>query len=181
MACAACTKPVNSGMVEIAPIDSLYTLKAPAYLKAGYDMHDFAGLQYYDMQQGVFLLGVEDNKANLGNVKRRTLRLEDYYTFVETHVLEQADSTFKEATQSFTLEGDVKALCSDYYATGWHEGDRFELFYRVAVYNTPEHFIQLVVWMPYAEACDRYEMTEEVLRSLRLAAPKSSDGVAGSP
>ena len=52
-------------MVRV-PIDSLYSVSIPNNLKPGYDMHDYASLQYYDSELDFYVVGLDDAKENLG-------------------------------------------------------------------------------------------------------------------
>jgi hypothetical protein len=178
-ALASCTAPDEKGQVTVSPIDSLYTVSVPKYLKPGFDMHDFAELQYYSTSHNFYLIGIQDAKQSLGNIKRRTIQLETYYNFVEATVLEKADSLVLEGMELFKLNDSLSVKVGDYYARSIYFDQTYELLYRIGVYETPEYFVQLVIWVPYESACTYYVDTEQVLRSVVMHG--KSDTLAMNP
>jgi len=155
-------------------IDQLYTLELPGNLQPGYDMHDYAGLQYYDTSTDFYILGIEDAKSNLGTIKRKRLRLKGYYEFVENTVFSRADSTYFLAGQEFQTSQGVRVRTGDYYVFTRHWGAPHQLFYRIAVYESEDYFFQIVTWMPFDLYCDRYDWIERISYSFRLVEPAPS-------
>lgn len=178
-ALAACSAPEEKGYCTVAPLDSLYTVTVPKYLKPGFDMHDFAELQYYSTDHNFYLIGIQDAKQSLGNIKRRTIRLDTYYNFVEATVLEKADSLVLEGMELFDISDSVSVKVGDYYARSVYFDQSYDLLYRIGVYETKEYFVQLVIWIPYPNACNYYEETETILRSLSMQG--KTIGVAMNP
>ncbi|MEZ4828952.1 MAG: hypothetical protein R3C61_22100 [Bacteroidia bacterium] len=159
------------------PIDSLYEVDLPTNLQPGYDMHAYASLQYYDTLQNFYLLGIEDAKQNLGDIKRKRLKLRGYYAFVEGTVLEKADSFQMESDQEIKLQSEISVKAGDYYVTSRVEEEEIELFYRIAVYESDDFFFQLVFWMPYPDYCQQMPWVESVTQSFRFIGPRNQVGV----
>ncbi len=150
-------------------IANLYAVDLPTTFEMGFDMHEYAQLQYYDLEHSIFLLGIEDAKENLGDIKRRRLKLRGYFTFVEDIVMEAADTSLIEASAQMSLPGTEQrpARFCDYWV-GQYEGTDIPLFYRIAVYESPDYFFQLVFWMPYENHCQYYPTIEKISQSFTL-------------
>lgn len=165
LACKQESKPVEP--VEI-DIDQLYSITLPSSMKPGYDMHNYASLQYYDPQMGIFIIGIEDAKANLGTIKRKRLKLDGYYRFVERMVFAQADSMFLLSDQQFLTEQNLVSKVGDYYALSSYANEVYELFYRISVYEDETHFYQIVIWTPYSTHCDYIDWINKITYSFKL-------------
>lgn len=131
-------------------------------------MHDYAGLQHYDTSTDFYVIGIEDAKSNLGEIKRRRLKLRNYYSFVENTVFSRADSTALISSQKFTTEQGINSQVGDYFVSSQYWGAPYHLFYRIAVYESDEYFFQVVTWMPYDLYCERYKWIELISYSFRL-------------
>ncbi|MEZ4772465.1 MAG: hypothetical protein R3D00_04720 [Bacteroidia bacterium] len=172
----SCNKSVSPVQHHTIPIDSLYQVVIPANLQPGYDMHAYASLQYYDTIQNFYLLGIEDAKQNLGDIKRKRLKLKGYYEFVEGTVLEKADSFQIESDQELKLPGGIVVKSGDYYVASKLEQESIELFYRIAVYENENYFFQLVFWMPYKGYCNEIEWVDDVTQSFSFIQTKNELG-----
>lgn len=162
---------------QVVKAGNLYALELPPTFEKGYGMHDYATLQYHDLENSIFLLGIEDAKENLGEIKRRRLKIGGYFNFVEDIVLEQVEFYQREATQQCKLPGtlDYETRIRDYYVSH-NPWAPFPLFYRIAVYESEEYFFQLVLWMPYDDHCDAYPVLERITKSFVLG-----EGAIGKP
>lgn len=161
----SCNQPAAEVVSLTVPVDSLYQVDIPSNLKPGYDMHAYASLQYYDTLQNFYLLGIEDHKQNLGDIKRKRLKIKGYYDFVESTVLEKADSFQIEADQQMILAADLTMKSSDYYVLSRINQTSLDLFYRIAVYENEDYFFQLVFWLPYEGYCREMPWIDEVTES----------------
>lgn len=159
------------------PIDNLYVIHIPDNLQPGYDMHDYASLQYYNSSEGFYILGIEDAKENLGDIKRKRLKLKGYYAFVENTVSNPVDTLSRESLQYFTNAEGLSVRIGDYYANSqaWNWDP---LFYRIAVYESPEYFFQLVMWMPYGPHCERVAVLDSIVYSFKFLT-SSTEETAG--
>lgn len=168
LGCDAPPKPPVSWQTVVSQ-SGRYSIDLPAYLEAGYDMHEYADLQYYNLERSIFLLGIEDAKANLGAIRRLRLKVGGYFAFVEDNVLEKADSTACEAREHFVPSGDParNARVGDYYVVNQAMGQE-PVYYRIAVYESEELFLQLVIWMPYEKHCDMRPMVDRITRSVQF-------------
>ena len=147
-------------------INGIYSLELPSAFVLGYDMHEYANLQYYDLSRNIFIVGIEDSKDNLGDIKRLRLKLDGYFEFVEDIVLDRADSSYLEASYAHYPEDypQQAARMGDYFASSKDWGGQ-SLFYRIAVYENAQYFVQVVLWMPYENHCDLYPLTSRILQS----------------
>ncbi|GEM_PF-2381384 len=149
-------------------VDQLYTVELPNNLRPGFDMHDYASLQHYDTSTDFYVIGIEDAKSNLGEIKRKRLKLRGYYNFVENTVFSRADSIQLIAEQSFKTAEGIKTRIGDYYVNSRYWGAPYDLFYRIAVYESKEYFFQIVTWMPFDLYCERYDWIELISYSFKL-------------
>ena len=163
----ACQQP-QIVEAETVIVDQLYSVDLPNNLKPGFDMHDYAGLQHYDTSTDFYVIGIEDAKDNLGAIKRRRLKLKNYYSFVENTVFSRADSTQLIADQKFTTDQGIKSQVGDYFVSSQNWGAPYRLFYRIAVYESDDYFFQIVIWMPYDLYCERYKWIEGISNSFQL-------------
>ena len=130
-------------------------------------MHEYANLQYYNLEKSIFLLGIEDAKDNLGDIKRKRLKVGGYFAFVEDNVLEKNDTTSQESVEHFVPQGENarSARVGDYYVSSQELGP-IPIYYRIAVYESKDFFLQLVIWMPYEQHCDVRPMVDRITRSV---------------
>lgn len=168
-ACLACQKPTPAVKPVTQTIDSLYRIDIPDNLTPGYDMHDYASLQFYNTGINYYVLGIEDAKENLGEIKRMRLQLDGYYTFVENTVFEKVDSLALVAQSTFA-DSIQTAHIGDYYTQSSVWGDT-PLFYRIAVFENTNYFFQLVIWMPYEDHCQWYPWTDTITHSFHFLRP----------
>ena len=140
-------------------------------------MHAYASLQYYDTLSGFYVLGIEDAKDNLGDIKRKRLKLHSYFAFVEHTVFQRVDSMILESEQLFSLDKELEVFAGDYQTLSKDWGS-YPIFYRIAVFESPEYFFQLVTWMPYEIHCDLMPWIDTMTTSFRFLSPASSN-VAG--
>lgn len=149
-------------------MDNQYRIELPDYLVAGYDMHEYAKLQYYSLEKEIFLLGIEDAKTNFGAIKRRRLRLSGYFAYVEDMVLQKADTSTQEGIERFTLSEPpgIASKVGDYYMENDSTHESPPLYYRIAVFESESLFLQLVFWMPYDQQCEMRSVVDRITRSL---------------
>lgn len=163
--CCACEESTEVFDLQTVTIEELYKIELPSRLNSGYDMHDYASLQYYDTLSNLYVIGIEDAKENLGQIKRRRLKQKSYFKFVESTVFNEVDSLVLETEQDFQLGPDLKLKAGDYYARSKSWGD-VPVFYRIAVYENYDYFFQLVIWMPYQDHCNELSTwTDSTMRS----------------
>lgn len=148
-------------------ISGLYKIDLPTNLKPGYDIHDFASLQYYDVDEQMYVIGIEDAKKNFGKITLKRIDVEDYFKFVEKVVFQPADSLADLGRQNFVTD-DVHAELGDFYARMPLRGKTYELFYRVAVYESRSHFFQLIVWTPFDKREEAMGWIDAITASFEL-------------
>jgi hypothetical protein len=149
------------------PIDSLYRIDLPSNLKPGYEMHDYASLQYYDLKNQFYVIGLEDSKENLGEIKRKQLKIDGYYDHLQRSAFEHMDSVRLVGTEEYINEYGIHIYSGDYQAFAKSLND-LGLFYRICVLEHPNYFYQLVIWMPYQEYCERISWVDMISSSLRF-------------
>lgn len=168
-------QPPTSKPVELAEyvVDDLYSVRLPSNLSKTTDLHDYASLQYSDTQTDFYVLGIYDAKEKLGrggsNFKKSV-----YFRFVERTVFEHADSIFVQSEVELKRNG-LSCKMSDYYAHIKHFDDEYEVFYRIAIYESDTHFFQFVIWMPYENHCDRIYWADSITYSFQLPQKKLDD------
>lgn len=161
----ACEKSTETFDLQVVKVDELYQIELPERLKSGYDMHDYASLQYYDTLTNLYVIGIEDAKENLGQIKRRRLKQKSYFKFVESTVFNQVDTLLLETEQDYEISPGVTLKAGDYYARSKSWGE-IPVFYRIAVYENYDYFFQLVIWMPYQDHCTELNTwTDSTMRS----------------
>ncbi len=148
-------------------VDSLYTIDLPSNVQAGYDMHPYASLQYYSINDQMYLIGIEDAKENLGDIKRKRLKIKGYYAFVENTVLNQVDTFYRESLMEWQDPSLPKARIGDYYVSSPGQFVA-PLFYRIGVFESENYFLQLVMWMPYQDACQKVPLLDSIARSFQF-------------
>ncbi|MCB0835213.1 MAG: hypothetical protein KDE26_12390 [Bacteroidetes bacterium] len=173
LATVSCNQPPPPVERVSVPIDSLYQLDLPSNLQPGYDMHDYASLQYYDTVMDFYLLGIEDAKQNLGEIKRKRLKLRGYYEFVETAVLENAETYYKVADQEVSLSDKLKVKSGDYYFKNKQGSGKYDLFYRIAVFENDDYFFQMVFWLPYENHCEQMTWIDTITNSFTFIDDKT--------
>ncbi len=158
------------------PIDSLYRIDLPSNLRPGYEMHDYASLQYYDTRTHFYVIGLEDSKENLGEIKRKQLKIDGYFDHLSHSAFEHMDSVQQIAAAEYINDYGIHVFCGDFDVKGANLSE-MDLFYRVCVCEHPRYFYQLVVWMPFNTYCERIEWIDLLTESLRF----SKDSIVPSP
>ncbi|MCI4670913.1 MAG: hypothetical protein MRZ79_22445 [Bacteroidia bacterium] len=171
LACVSCSQSDPQISWEKTQVDNLYTVDLPSNLQPGYEMHDYASLQYYSLEDQIYVLGIEDAKENLGDIKRKRLKLKAYFNFVEKNVLQPMDSSERESQQIYTSKDGYSLRVGDYYANS-RKFDWNPLFYRISVYESVDYFLQLVVWMPYDKHCEYMPILDTMTHSVRFLEAK---------
>lgn len=154
--------------VQTIPIDRLYSVELPDNLRPGYDMHDYAGLQYYDAATDFYVIGLDDSKNNFGKIQRQRLKIKNYFEFAERTAFEHVDSTYQTSTQEFVTSQGLKAKAADYFVQDPKMAENLPIFYRVCVFENEDHFFQLMIWMPYDVHCERYDWIEMITHSFKV-------------
>lgn len=163
IACQPEASPVKSTTFTY---EDLYRIHLPDHLYQAYDMHVYASLQYYDTLMGLYVLGIVDPKENLGDIKRKRLKLAGYYNFVEKTVFTHADSLEQVSEQEFEYMPGAQALVGDYYT---HRVDgSTPVFYRLSIFDHPDYFFQLVTYLPYEIHCDQMPWIDTITNSFRF-------------
>lgn len=164
IACQPETSPVSSTTFTY---EDLYEIHLPDHLYRAYDMHVYASLQYYDTLMGFYVLGIMDPKENLGDIKRKRLKLEGYYNFVEKTVFTNSDSIEQVSEQQFESQAGVQALVGDYFTMS-DAGRQTPVFYRLSIYDHPEYYFQLVTYLPYEIHCDHMPWIDTLTYSFQF-------------
>lgn len=141
-------------------VDSVYAVELPGWLESHNELHDFAGLQYGSEAEGVFVLGICEEKADLKQINLHyTLR--DYEWFVRQNMKRKLD-TLRPLRSDTLPVGGVPAICSSFIGLQKGDSTQLEVYYELGVYETEHHFCQLVAWTRETE---RAELEPE-LRSI---------------
>ena len=170
----ACQESDDTVALNPVEIDGLYAINLPDFLRPSFDMHDYASLQYYDNKTDFYIMGIDDPKDKLGARSRR-LKLKAYYDFVESTVFEPTDSLVLLASSVHKEEGKSEIRMGDYFARTRHFDYTYDLFYRVAVYESDSHFFQIVLWMPFEDHCESINWADQITKSFKLLEAKEQD------
>ena len=171
-----CSKKTVQTLPNTLTIDSLYRIDLPDNLVPGYEMHDYASLQYYDTEALFYVIGLEDSKENLGEIKRKQLKLGGYFDHLQRSAFEHIDSVRQIASAEFTNPHGIHIQYGDYYTSGKNLA-QMDLFYRISVCENEDYFYQLVIWMPFDTYCDEIKWIDMISSSLRFI----GDSVASPP
>lgn len=163
--CIACRKADKT--LEPHDVSGIFSVSLPANMQPKNDMHEYAPIQLADENADFYILGIDDPKKKLGEVMRESLTLKSYYSFVESTVFATADTAILQASQTFT-QHNIKAAYGDYSVRTTLKNKQYELHYRVAVYESPTSYFQLVLWLPESEYTDHKSIIEDITRSVKL-------------
>ncbi len=163
-----CNSPSKGPDSRVVEVDELYSVEIPHGLTPSYDMHDYAGLQYSDPEHSLYIIGIFDNKADLGDITRQRLKLDGYYKFVEKTVLTYADSVIHDGSTKFSLENNLQGQTGDYEVMSKQNGKSFHLFYQIVVFESENYFFQFVIWMPYENHSTYSDQINEFIYSFQL-------------
>lgn len=164
----SCSPPTGDAEINTVEVDQLYSVDISSSLKASFDMHDYAGFQYFDPDLNHYVIGIYDDKDQLGSITRQRLKIDGYYQFVEKTVLTYADSTYFEGSCEFIPSPKLKAKSGDYEVYSSFENKVFHLFYRILVFESEDYFFQFVIWMPYENHCNHIEDINQFMYSFQL-------------
>ncbi|MFK7970003.1 MAG: hypothetical protein AB8F95_06525 [Bacteroidia bacterium] len=167
----ACTQSdandVPAGFQQVT-VDSLYTVLLPSALNETRDMHDYAELQYRNVDIHFYVLGITSPKARLGDVRNKRLKLSAFMRFMEDDVRSFVDSLTVCGESSWrTNQPKSSVAAKDFIAKSSFFGDQHELFYRVTAVETPDSFYGLIVWTPYSNHMERWDWIERISHSFK--------------
>ena len=125
-------------------VEGSYSISIPANFKPCNDLHDFATLQYADEREGYFLIGIEEPKSSMENLKVE-YSLADYSDFVETTVGGVYDSMLVTARDTLMVNG-IRCQTADLLTYIQSDEAPLEVYYRLAVFESENRFYQLIGW-----------------------------------
>lgn len=161
-------------------VDGQFTLDVPAAMQPVTDLHGFAPLQYADLEQGYFLLGLVEPKDSMATMETQyTLR--DYAWFVESRLGSSFDTSFVTMRDTLDVNG-LPCQMAQLYGVKAHDVGEDEVYYCVSVLEGPQHFYQLIAWTDPAQAeallamatdisCSFVETSESAATVTALALP----------
>lgn len=160
-----CKKPVEPRWRTV-PVSNLYSIDLPSKLVSRNDMHESAGLQYYDLASDFYIIGMEEAKDNVKAVKS-DIKMDDYYKMVEDTITSGA--IYKRFIQGQKAKGDGFNLkAGDYQIVKDLRGKEYHLLYRIAVIESKKYFIQLVMYMPYSDSCNVFPKMDTITNSFKI-------------
>ena len=147
-------------------IDSTYTILLPTALEETQEMHDYAELQFRNVDIHFYVLGINSPKSRLGEIRNRKLKLTAFMRFLEDDVRSFVDSLAECGESSWrTNATSTSYLARDFVAKSSFFGDQHELFYRVTAVETPNSFYGLIIWTPFGSHMERWSWIEQISRS----------------
>lgn len=174
----ACNQQARQIQATTLTIDNLYRIDLPDNLAPGYEMHDYASLQYYDTEVLFYVIGLEDPKENLGEIKRKQLKIDGYYDHLQRSAFEHIDSVRQIASARFTNPHGIRIQYGDYFTSGKNLA-QMDLFYRICVCENEDYFYQLVIWMPFDSYCDRIDWIDMISSSLHFIGEPNPPTISG--
>ena len=147
-------------------VDSVYSVLIPANLEETREMHDYAELQYRNVDIHFYVLGITSPKSRLGDIRNKKLKLSAFMRFLEDDVRSFVDSLSLCGESSWrTNKTNASYQTKDFIAKSSFFGEQHELFYRVTAIETPDSFHGMIVWTPYSSHVKYWEWIEQISRS----------------
>lgn len=165
LSCAACRK-ADTTLVS-HDVSGVFSVSLPANMQPKNDMHEYAPIQFADERTDFYALGIDDPKKKLGELMRENMTLKAYYGFVETTVFSSADTAIQVNNQTFS-HNNVQAYYGDYRVKATLKNKQYDLYYRIAVYESQHHYFQLVLWLPESEYEQHKATLDDITRSVSL-------------
>lgn len=167
-ACTNTPSDTPAGFRKVT-VDSLYTILLPSALEETREMHDYAALQYRNVETHFYVLGITSPKSRLGEIRNKRLKLSAFMRFLEDDVRSFVDSLglCGESTWRTNIS-KTDYLAKDFIARSSFFGEQHELFYRVTAIETPDSFYGIIVWTPFQSHMNRWEWIEQISRSFTL-------------
>jgi hypothetical protein len=140
---SACTRGHMQPPREVT-VENQFALAIPANLKPCTGLHAFAPLQYADEEGGYFLMGIDEPKTEMENLQVQ-YSLADYAYFVESTVGGAYDTIHISQRDTLEING-LQCHTADVYVALQAEEAQLEVYYHIAVFESPTHFYQLIGW-----------------------------------
>lgn len=160
-----CQKKVEPRWHTI-PIENLYAIDLPSKLIVSNDMHESASLQYYDLANDFYVIGMEEPKDNIKAVNSE-VKMDDYYKMVEDTITSGA--VYKRFIQGQKSKHDgISMKASDYEIQKDLRGKEYHLLYRIAIFESKKYFYQIVMYMPYSDSCKIFPKLDTIIQSFKV-------------
>lgn len=134
----------DMGTPRPVEVEGKFTVEIPSNFVPCNDLHDFAQLQYADERGGYFMMLIDEPKADFEHLQMH-YSLADYADFVETTVGQGFDTMHVSQRDTMEING-LKCQTADLYAAIASEEAPMEVYYHLAVFESMDHFYQLVEW-----------------------------------
>jgi len=157
-------------------INNRYTILMPDYLHPCADLHKDASLQYLNTEKDIYAIVIEEKKKTMANFDMN-YNVDLYFNNIASQgFIETIKNGMISIPGRETINGN-KALVADISG----KVDQTEVFYKLAVLETPYTFYQILVWTR-ADNKEKYEkdmikliesFTELPLGANELPTPKT--------
>lgn len=125
-------------------VEDTYMLRVPESMEKSNELHDFAKLQYADEEQGYFLIGIDESKAELSKLQL-FYQIEDYAHFVTKTVSFGLDTANVTAQTTQQING-LTCVSTDLFGAMTSAKKPLEVYYRLMVLESERNFYQLIAW-----------------------------------
>lgn len=170
----ACSSDRLGGAYKEVKATEGFAVELPAQLERTHELHDFAGLQFANEKEGVYLIGIVEPKKALRNL-HLYYNLEDY-AHTLNHRVGMGMDTFTVSLQHKMQVDSLPCITSDIFGTIYGGPEPLEVYYNVSVFETPDHFFQLVSWTDRDYLPDFKPTLEQIVCSVQNL-PENTEGL----
>jgi hypothetical protein len=125
-------------------VEGKFSVEIPSNFIPCNDLHDFAQLQYADERGGYFMMLIDEPKTDIDRLQMH-YSLADYADFVETTVGQAFDTMHVSQRDTLEING-LQCQTAHLYAAIDSEEAPMEVYYHLAVFESMDHFYQLIGW-----------------------------------
>ncbi|HSH67010.1 MAG TPA: hypothetical protein VLB84_14760 [Bacteroidia bacterium] len=161
-------------------VNDRYSIMIPTYMKACNDIQKDASLQYQNLDKDVYVIVIDEKKVTMQDYDLN-FNLDSYYNSISSQGFSESIKNGKISIPGRQEINGNKALIAD--ITGKLEEN--EVYYKLAVVETPYEFYQIMTW---TRAAHREKLEKDMITIIEsfkelphpkeeLPAPKPSDSL----
>lgn len=139
-----------------------FTMDIPAYLTRTFELNDAASLQYQNTSRSVYVIVIEDEKAQLESLGIKFVNAKDFLDNFVNDFKKDFQGRKQVNPKDYTKNGNKYSQVELY----WNEEGN-DYYMLITGVETPEHFYKIMCWTPLENKVKVYDDFLRISGSLK--------------